>query len=62
MCFCCMFISVMKLLLICLFWNAVALTNGFYVPGVGPRDFMNGETVDIRVSERLNVINLLTYC
>jgi len=39
----------MKLLVICLLWN-VALIRGFYVPGVGPRDFMTGETVDVRVS------------
>ena len=38
----------MKLLLVCLLLNAV-LVRGFYVPGVGPRDFMAGETVDIKV-------------
>jgi len=54
MCFDYVLISVMKLLLTCLLWNAVVLTNGFYVPGVGPRDFMTGETVDIRVSWRIN--------
>jgi len=40
--------SEMKSLLICLLWNA-ALIRGFYVPGVGPRDFMTGESVDIKV-------------
>ena len=59
MCFYCMLISVMKILLISLLWNAAVLTNGFYVPGVGPRDFMNGETVDIRVSCRISMMNLL---
>jgi len=44
-----MWISVMELLVIFLLWNAVVLTNGFYVPGVGPRDFLTGETVDIKV-------------
>jgi len=46
-----MFCSAMnaKLLVTCLLLN-IALVHGFYVPGVGPRDFMAGETVDIRVS------------
>jgi len=38
----------MKLLLSCLLLKT-ALIHGFYVPGVGPRDFMTGETVDIKV-------------
>jgi len=31
----------------------VVFVHGFYVPGVGPRDFTAGETVDIKVSQNL---------
>jgi len=43
----------MKLLLCgCLLWNTL-LVHGFYVPGVGPRDFMAGESVDIKVCRQI---------
>ena len=43
----------MKLLLFgCLLWNAV-FVRCFYVPGVGPRDFMAGESVDIKVCHQI---------
>jgi len=39
----------MKLLIIVSLLCSAVLVRGLYVPGVGPRDFMAGETVDIKV-------------
>jgi len=39
----------------------VDVVNGFYVPGVAPRDYTKGEDVDIKVHLFINALNISVF-